>query len=268
MADSPQPMQRQPQTASTSSWLVWGLALGALLSVLIHLPARWFAPGLAQASRQQVALLNVQGSLWQGQAQLALASPQQSWQPLPGHWRWNWQTAWINGPAIVFTLESDCCLSSPLRATWQVFSQGQWTLNALDAQADAAWLQALGAPWNTLGLQARVHIQGQGMAGQLGWSGINIHQGRLGVDIVDLSSSLSPIQPLGRYHVEMAFKPALQLSIQTQKGPLQLSGQGEWNGQRLQFRGLALADAPHGEALQPLLSVLGQRQGTQAELNF
>ena len=30
----------------------------------------------------------------------------------------------------------------------------------------------------------------------------------------------------------------------------------------------ALADAPHGEALQPLLSVLGQRQGTQAELNF
>jgi len=265
MADSP---QRKPPTASTASWLGWGIALGALLSVLILLPARWFAPWLAQASRQQVALLNVQGSVWQGQAQLALASPQHSWQALPGHWRWHWQTAWISGPALVLTLESDCCLNVPLRATWQALNQGQWTLNALDAHAEAAWLQALGAPWNTLGLQARVQIQGQGMAGQLGWRGLNIHQGSLGVDIVNLSSSLSPIQPLGDYRVELAFKPALQLTIHTQKGPLLLSGQGDWSGQRLQFRGMARADAPHAEALQALLSVLGQRQGTQAELNF
>ena len=259
-----------PPTARPAAWawLGWGLGLGAGVALLIALPARWFAPWLAASTQQQLALSHVQGSVWHGRAQLALASPRHGWQPLPGQWHWDWRLAWINGPAVELELGSDCCIEAPWRVTWQPFHQGTWAIDGLQAHADAAWLQVLGAPWNTLGLQARIRLEAQGMAGQLGWGGFHIDQGQVGIDVLDLSSSLSPIQPLGRYHVAIAFKPALQLTIQTRKGPLLLSGQGGWSGQRLRFSGLARADAPHGEALQPLLSVLGQRQGTQAELNF
>jgi general secretion pathway protein N len=99
-------------------------------------------------------------------------------------------------------------------------------------------------------------------------SGLQFASGQARFSVSELSSVVSPIAPLGRYQVQIALKSSALVSIQTEEGPLRISGEGEWVGQSLRFRGLASADDPHHEALQPVLSVLGQRQGAQAQLNF
>ena len=51
-------------------------------------------------------------------------------------------------------------------------------------------------------------------------------------------------------------------------GDLQLSGQGQWVGSRLHFRGEASASPEREAALSNLLNILGRRQGARSIITF
>lgn len=249
-------------------WLLLSSLVGGVLTALVAFPARWLSPWVSELSQHRLVLTQAQGSLWQGQAQLALGSDQGAWHSLPGRWQWQVKLGWQGQPLVRVQLQSECCLNTPLVWEWMPLQQSRWVLHPTQGQADAAWLESLGSPWNTLRLRARLAWQSDRIEGRLGMSGLQFASGQACFSVSELSSVVSPIAPLGRYQVQIALKSSALVSIQTEEGPLRISGEGEWVGQSLRFRGLASADDPHHEALQPVLSVLGQRQGAQAQLNF
>ena len=59
-----------------------------------------------------------------------------------------------------------------------------------------------------------------------------------------------------------------ELDLATQSGPLRLSGQGQWLGQRLRFTGEAQADEGSEAALSNLLNIIGRREGPRSRLSL
>ena len=55
-----------------------------------------------------------------------------------------------------------------------------------------------------------------------------------------------------------------QLELETLEGSLKLSGRGQWNGARWNFRGQASASAENESVLGNLLNIVGRRQGTSS----
>ena len=97
-------------------------------------------------------------------------------------------------------------------------------------------------------------------------------QGLLELDLKSMSSRLSPVKPIGSYRVALTGAPegtpTPGLDLSTLQGPLLLSGQGQWVGQRLRFTGEASAAEGHEAALNNLLNILGRRQGARSLLNL
>ncbi len=60
--------------------------------------------------------------------------------------------------------------------------------------------------------------------------------------------------------------PTVQLS--TLDGVLLLSGNGQWTGARLRFRGQAEAAEGHAAALSNLLNIIGRRQGALSVISI
>ena len=60
--------------------------------------------------------------------------------------------------------------------------------------------------------------------------------------------------------------PGLELS--TLQGPLLLSGQGQWVGQRLRFTGEARATPEREAALSNLLNIIGRRNGARSVISI
>ena len=250
---------------------VWGTLLGMALAVTVWAPARWLAWGIHQASQGQVQWLNPRGTVWQGSAQLVLSGGAGSRDPqaLPGRLHWTLAPTW-NGAR--WGWQADCCMAQA--ASVQV-GLG-W--NSLEIQVGdhasvwpAALLTGLGAPWNTL--QAHGQLQLNTRSVQLNWAqGRMQMQGQLELSLQSMSSRLSPVKPMGSYRIELSgtpegtATPSLQLS--TLQGPLMLSGQGQWVGQRLRFTGEASAQEGHEAAFDNLLNILGRRQGVRSLLSL
>lgn len=248
---------------------VGGGLLGAALATLVHAPAQWGADALQWSSQGRVQLQASQGSLWQGSAVLVLHSgdgvtPQRRL-PTPVHWRWQWQAG---GPLL--HLQSACCTPQGLRlhARWH---DGGWTVQLADGVSH--WplhlLSAWGAPWQTLQAQGRLVLDSQGL-GLRGHGGQWHWQGQLHATVLNLSSALSPLQPVGTYrlalHSDAPGGPALTLS--TRQGPLLLQGQGDWSLGHFRFRGEARASAGQQGALDNLLNILGRRVGDRSLLSL
>jgi general secretion pathway protein N len=58
------------------------------------------------------------------------------------------------------------------------------------------------------------------------------------------------------------------LTLTTLSGSLLLNGQGQWQNDRLQFRGEATAVPEHAAALSNLLNIIGRRQGARSLLSL
>jgi len=105
---------------------------------------------------------------------------------------------------------------------------------------------------------------------QVDWVGGRLRwHGRAELDALDLSSRLSTLQPLGSYRLTLsAGQSGPELLLSTLTGSLQLSGQGQWVGQRLRFRGQASASAQTQDALGNLLNLIGRRNGALSIINL
>ncbi|WP_396434923.1 type II secretion system protein N [Limnohabitans sp.] len=265
------PTSSQGPAASAWRFAMGGALLGLAMALLTWAPARWLAWGVAQTTQGQVQWHNARGSVWQGSAQLVLSGGSGSRDPqaLPGRLHWTLAPTW-NGLRLGW--RADCCITEAaslhLGLGWNAL-----TLRASDHTSlwPAALLTGLGAPWNTLRVEGQLQLRTQAL--QLHWAQGRLQmQGLAELNLQDMHSRLSPVKPMGSYRVALTGTPegtpTPGLDLSTLQGPLLLSGQGQWVGQRLRFTGEARAAEGHEAAFDNLLNILGRRQGARSLLSL
>jgi len=245
-------------------WAALGLLAGLLLALVVFAPARWLAALVRQASGEQLLLLAPRGSVWRGSAQLALSGGAGSKDAiaLPGLLVWRIRPA-PGGLSMQFSAE--CCTPLPLRLFAAPTGWRGVRLVLADGQSNwpAGLLAGLGTPWNTVRAQGRLVASTQGFTAE--WIERRLRlAGRLQLDALELSSRLSTLRPMGSYRLTLDGGTPTTLRLETLAGGLQLSGQGQWVGERLRFVGVASASPESVEALSNLLNIIGRRSGATA----
>jgi general secretion pathway protein N len=124
-------------------------------------------------------------------------------------------------------------------------------------------LAGLGTPWNTVQPQGQLVASNQDVTVEWAPGRMRL-SGRVQVDALQMSSRLSTLTPMGSYRVTLQGGPEPSLQLVTLDGSLQLSGQGQWIGQRLRFNGMASAEPERVEALSNLLNIVGRRDGARS----
>lgn len=245
-------------------WAIAGVLLGGCIATTVFAPAHWLAAALSQASGQQFQLVGAQGTVWAGTSQLVLSGGQGSTQAiaLPGTVSWRIRPVWAG---LSIQISADCCTAQPLqlRATTLDFKGVRLVLQDGQSQWPASLLAGLGTPWNTVQAQGQLSASTQDFAAELGPTGLRL-TGRLQLDALNISSRLSTLSPMGSYRFTLMGGPSPTLELTTLEGSLQLSGQGQWVGQRLRFKGVASAAPERVEALTNLLNILGRRDGARS----
>ncbi|MFN7834629.1 MAG: type II secretion system protein N [Burkholderiaceae bacterium] len=246
-------------------WLKNGalVLLGTSAVLLMHPPAHWLTNRLAALTHNRLTAVQVEGSLWRGQAQLAVADgrAQPTFSALPGALQWDVAVASqiLRGrwPSISLRHEN---LPVPLQLSKQgdslVWNDGSLTF-------PAQWLSNLGAPWNTIRPEGRIAARWQ--------VGQSDGAFRIDVDWQDAQSALSVVRPLGQYRftLEQTVPPILRLTLQTLQGPLRMTGTGQWSARDgWQFKGYAEAQPAEQAALTGLLSQMGRREGRRYRLEI
>jgi general secretion pathway protein N len=241
-----------------------GALTGLLFALGVFAPARWLATLVQQASGEHVVLAAPRGSFWQGSAQLVLSggAGSRDAMALPGQLSWRIRPAW-NG--VTVHLNAECCTQQPMQLSATPAGWGGVRLALSDSQSrwPAGLLAGLGTPWNTVQAQGQLVASTQGFSVQWMQGRLSL-AGRLQLDATQISSRLSTLQPMGSYRLTLLGGTPSTLELNTLEGSLQLSGQGQWVGQRLRFDGAASATPESVDALSNLLNIIGRRNGATA----
>lgn len=251
-------------------WAIAGALLGAVVATVLFAPAAWMASGIAAATQQRVLLADSRGSLWDGSARLILSPGVGSRDAIELSERLGWtlRPAWIDGGlGIRLALQQACCIrpdaAMSIRPGW-----GRVSVRLPDATPDrpwirlpAGWLVGLGTPWNTLMPGGQLVLSTQGFAIDAAGGRVQL-QGVAQMELRDFTSRLSPVAPLGSYRLNvLGAGNSAQLVLQTERGPLRLTGQGSLGAR---FLGEATAEPGHEAALANLLNIIGRREGARS----
>lgn len=236
-------------------WLL-AIVLSAGVTVLAFLPASWMGQIVESQSGGRLTLGDAQGTLWRGSAFIGgAASKDGAVTPLlPGRFSWRLSPLIVFGSVDV-QLENPDALTQPvtLRGGWS-----SWEVSPAALVLPADGLAGLGAPLNTLAPSGRMKLSWSSL--QLAREGQMVSlQGRTTLEMMDMSSRLTPVKPLGSYQLAFDWKgQQAALALNSLRGPLLLSGTGRFEHGRLQFSGQAQAAAGFEDQLVGLLSMLGQ----------
>ena len=192
---------------------------------------------------------------------------------LPG--RLEWELSW-RGLSAELRARQACCLRGEVRASIRP-GFGRMTVQLLPGasatvgQWPAAWLTGLGTPWNTLQLGGTLRLTSPGLT--IEWvQGRMRFSGEAALDAAHVSSRITTLDTLGSYRLTLrgdaASGNAARLSLVTVAGALRLSGQGEWVGTGLRFRGEAQAADGTEAVLNNLLNIIGRRQGARSVISI
>ena len=259
-------------------WAWAGALTGALVGVLVLAPARWAAWAALQASEGRVVLGDASGTVWAGQARITLTGGPGSRDALTLPGQLQWRLGW-DALAARVTLRHTEVMPAPVSFKLQAGWAG-WSLALLPspspqvgalAQWPAAWLAALGTPWNTLQPSGQLRLTSPGLSLQWAQGRLKL-DGTLVMEAADMASRLSTLPRLGSYRAVIrgdgtAVETAT-LQLSTLDGPLQLSGTGQWVGPRFRLRGEASAAPGQEAALQNLLNLVGRRDGARSILSI
>jgi general secretion pathway protein N len=247
-------------SAECSSWRLRALQLLAALAVVAAIvitrpPAAWLADLLQAHSR--LRLIDPQGTLWQGSAQLAVSDGRRALL-VPGRLTWRASLAGFLGAKVEIRHPATL---APVRVS---IEPGKVEIEAGHAQTPAALLSALGTPFNTVRPGGTLHVQ---------WSALRLKQeaahGDVRLEWRDAQSALSPVAPLGDFLVVVKLRgEAGEVALRTLRGPLHMEGRGSLTRGQLAFTGQAFAEEPMRAALLGLIGVLGKRSGDRAQLRL
>lgn len=278
-------------------WALAGALVGSLAGVVAFAPARWVGWALSEATDGRIILADAQGTAWSGQARVTLTGGPGSRDALtlPGRLSWDlgldpaWRSGWpwsmpaagaeSGGLAGRLTLHHSECMPTAVALRLQP-GIGRWVLS-LPArkpggptalmQWPAAWLTALGTPWNTLQPSGQLRLSSPGLSLQWAQGRLRL-EGAAVLEAEDMASRLSTLERLGSYRAAVsgggsgAETATLQLS--TTDGALLLNGSGQWTGPRFRLRGEARAAPGQEAALQNLLNLIGTRDGARSILSI
>lgn len=266
-------------TPRVGRWAVAGGLVGTLGALVAFAPAAWLAGAVASASNGRLLLAEAEGSIWRGSALAVLTGGPGSKDAtvLPSRLDWSLSPTFYG---LRLKLAQGCCIEPGLELEWRP----GWSRTTVVVKPGAAgggvghwpaaWLEGLGAPWNTLrpGGQLRLATQGLSLESRGGQWQV---QGRADLDWLQASSRLSTLDALGSYRIGMtgaagadgaAAKPAITLS--TLEGALQLNGSGQWGERGLKFSGDARAAPGFEPALNNLLNIIGRRNGASSVISI
>lgn len=255
-------------------WSLGGALLGGLLALVMFAPASWLARAVDSASAGHLLITDARGSIWDGSGVLVLTGGADSRDAstLPGRLRWSMGT---QGFGLLFKARQDCCINGEmqwlLRPGWGRFEAVLASSTDWLARWPAAWLAGLGTPWNTLQLGGSLRLSAREF--RLEWVQGRWRQfGQLDLELLNLSSRVSTVEPLGSYRFSIIADPAntdvTQLKLITLDGALLLKGQGSLSGGRARFLGDASAAPGREAALNNLLNIIGRRQGARSVISI
>jgi general secretion pathway protein N len=255
------------QAASPWLWAVLGAGLGVLAATALFAPAAWLGAGLARATQGRVVLNQPSGTVWDGSGQLVLSGGVGSRDAttLPGriHWRIK--------PTFTFKfrtlVDADCCTTQSINMLIMPRLAG---VAALVEPSQSTWpatlLTGLGAPFNTIDLQATLKLNTQVLT--LEWLNKQLKlEGKATLDVIDASTRLSTLRPVGSYRLSFQGSQGAalpSLSLETLSGSLLLTGSGQLTGNRWRFNGEASAAPGFEAALSNFLDILGRRVGPRS----
>ncbi|MFT7723098.1 MAG: type II secretion system protein N [Roseateles sp.] len=266
---------RNVRQDSSRRWAAAGALAGLAGALLLFAPASWLARALASATGEHLLIVDTRGSIWRGSGVLVLTGGAGSRDAaaLPG--RLHWRMA-LKGLGLQLAARQECCTNGELllglqpglgRLAITVDNRTDWLV-----RLPAGVLSGLGTPWNTLQLGGSLRLSARELrleSAQGRWR----QSGALDLDLLNLSSRVSTVAPLGSYRFSVAADPASPglstLRLSTLEGALQLSGAGTLNpGGKSRFTGEASAAPGREEALNNLLNIIGRRQGSRSVLTI
>jgi general secretion pathway protein N len=256
-------------------WAVAGALAGVLIGLVLFAPAAWLAQVVASASNQRFILADAEGTIWSGSAVPVLTGGVDSRDAsmLPGRIEWTLSPR-LYGAELA--AREACCVNGTLllqirpglgrvKATLlppAAGTVGQWP---------SAWLSGYGTPLNTLQLGGTLRLASPGLTFEQVEGRWHL-DGRLDVELQGVSSRLTTLDTLGSYRVTLTggsgANTATLLSLSTQEGPLQLTGDGTWGPGGIKFRGEARSAAGDEAALSNLLNIIGRRDGARSIISI
>jgi general secretion pathway protein N len=256
-------------------WSIAGALIGVVVALVLFAPASWLAGSLASATGGHLLLVDTRGSIWTGSGVLVLTggAGSRDASSLPGRLHWKMS---LKGKGLQLAARQDCCINGELllgikpglgRMEVSIDSRADWL-----ARLPASVLAGLGTPWNTLQLGGSLRLSAREFR-------LETVQGRwrqfgdLQFDLLNLSSRISTVAPLGSYRLNLAADPGnpgvSTLRLTTLEGALQLNGAGTVSpGGKSRFVGEASAAPGREEALNNLLNIIGRRQGARSVLTI
>jgi general secretion pathway protein N len=265
----------QRTRGAAGRWSLAGIVLGAVVGLISFAPAAWLASAVSSATGERLLLTDARGTLWSGSALPVLTGGPGSRDAsaLPG--RLEWHLAW-RGLGAELRARQACCLRGEVRALLRP-GFGRFAVQVLPAESTtlgqwpAGWLAGLGTPWNTLQLGGTLRLTSPGLT--VDWvQGRVRFSGEAALDVANTSSRVATLDTLGSYRLTLrgnaASSDAASLNLITVDGALRLSGQGEWTGTGLRFRGEAQAAEGSEAALNNLLNIIGRRQGARSVISI
>ena len=260
------------ERSAVPRWSLWGLVIGALVGLIVFAPAAWLARAVASATNGQVLLADARGTIWSGSAVPVLTGGADSRDAsaLPGRLEW---TLRMKGLGLELRAQQACCLKGTTVVRLQPgFGRMTITLNTAagsDGQTlgqwPAGWLAGLGTPWNTLQLGGALKVTAPALTLESIQGRWRLN-GRIDLDLVNVSSRLSTLPVLGSYRLSIIGDGSgpSRLTLSTLDGAMQLSGNGTLGPSGLRLRGEASAAPADEAALSNLLNIIGRRQGARS----
>lgn len=252
------PMTWPMRVRRVAPWILIG-GVAILVTLVALLPASWVMLQFGRATGGHVNLVDPDGSLWRGSATLLLApgADRSASTLLPGRVEWRTQFWPLFAGRVRMRLRQTDAM--PDGVTLDATLRGA-VLSAGSMAVPASLLAGLGTPFNTLDLQGDVRLD---------WTDWRLFGkdafGQLTVTITDMSSRVSRVKPLGSYRAVLEARGANStLDLSTSKGPLMMSGQGNFGATGASFRGTASAEPEQRDNLAGLLNLLGHPIGNGA----
>lgn len=259
--------RRTARAAGPRIGVGWGTVMavcGGLAAIVVlatQAPASFADLALSQATQGRVRLAETTGTIWTGRGRVVLADAADTSAGvtiagvvIPGAFAWS-ISAW---PLLVGVLDARIEHDSMRQPVLLTGRAGELRATPGSLQLPPVALDRLGSPWNTIRPTGAL---------TLSWESVTLRsgrfEGRAAIELQQAASALTPVRPLGAYRIEVVGSGAqAQVRMSTLSGPLRLDGSGTWDARSgLRFTAEAVADEPERARLQPLLGLLGRREG-------